>query len=44
VVDYTDEANAAVERWAAAGMRVVRSTEPVDRWPGIEEQRAAVRG
>jgi nicotinamidase-related amidase len=35
LVDYTDEANAAVERFAAAGMHVVRSTEPVDRWPGL---------
>ncbi len=40
-VDYTDQANAAVERWAEAGMRVVRSTEPIDRWPGIEARRAA---
>jgi nicotinamidase-related amidase len=35
LVDYTDEANAAVERFAAAGMHVVRSTDPVDRWPGL---------
>jgi nicotinamidase-related amidase len=35
LVDYTDEADAAVERFAAAGMHVVRSTEPVDRWPGL---------
>jgi nicotinamidase-related amidase len=33
VVDYTDEANAAFERFAAAGMHVVRSTDPVDSWP-----------
>jgi nicotinamidase-related amidase len=32
VVDYTDEANAAFERFAAAGMHVVRSTEPMDSW------------
>jgi nicotinamidase-related amidase len=32
VVDYTDEAVAAFERFAAAGMRVVRSTEPMDSW------------
>jgi nicotinamidase-related amidase len=35
VVDYTDEANAAFERYAAAGMHVVRSTDPIDRWPGV---------
>jgi hypothetical protein len=41
VVDYTEEASAAVERWAEAGMRVVRSAESIDRWPGIEARRAA---
>ncbi len=35
VVDYTDEADAAFERFEAAGMHVVRSTEPIDRWPGL---------
>jgi nicotinamidase-related amidase len=35
VVDYTDEADAAFERYAAAGMHVVRSTEPVTSWPGL---------
>jgi nicotinamidase-related amidase len=33
VVDYTDEADAAFERFARAGMHVVRSTDPIDRWP-----------
>ncbi|MCC6223139.1 MAG: isochorismatase [Thermoleophilia bacterium] len=33
-VDYTDEADAAFRRFAAAGARVVRSTEPPERWPG----------
>jgi nicotinamidase-related amidase len=36
VVDYTDEADAAFERYAAAGMHVVRSTEPIESWPGLE--------
>jgi nicotinamidase-related amidase len=40
VVDYTDEANAAFERYAAAGMHVVRSTDPIESWPGVT-QRAA---
>ncbi|HEU4941786.1 MAG TPA: hypothetical protein VFT18_00865 [Gaiellaceae bacterium] len=39
-LDYTNEANAAFERFAAAGMHVVRSTEPIETWPGIP---AAVR-
>ncbi len=35
VMDYTDEANAAFRRFADAGMHVVRSTQPIDSWPGI---------
>ena len=35
VVDYTDEADAAFARFAEAGMHVVRSTEPIESWPGI---------
>jgi nicotinamidase-related amidase len=36
VVDYTDQAEAAYDRFAAAGMRIVQSTEPLQDWPGIE--------
>jgi nicotinamidase-related amidase len=35
VADYTDEADAAFERYAAAGMHVVRSTDPLSSWPGL---------
>jgi nicotinamidase-related amidase len=35
VVDYTNEADAAFRRFAEAGMHVVRSTEPIESWPGI---------
>jgi nicotinamidase-related amidase len=35
VVDYTDEADAAFKRFAEAGMHVVRSTTPIESWPGI---------
>jgi nicotinamidase-related amidase len=38
VVDYTDDANAAFERYERAGMHVVRSSEPVASWPGVEKQ------
>jgi nicotinamidase-related amidase len=34
VVDYTDEADAAFERYSAAGMHVVRSVDPIESWPG----------
>lgn len=36
-VDYTDEADAAFARYAAAGMHVVRSTDPIQDWPGMAE-------
>ena len=36
VMDYTDEANAAFRRFADAGMHIVRSTDPIERWPGIK--------
>jgi nicotinamidase-related amidase len=39
-VDYTDEADAAFGRFAAAGMHVVRSTDPLEGWPGIAEHPA----
>jgi hypothetical protein len=35
VMDYTDEAHAAFQRFADAGMHVVHSTEPIANWPGI---------
>jgi hypothetical protein len=35
-VDYSDEADAAFRRFAGAGMHVVRSTDPLSRWPGIK--------
>jgi nicotinamidase-related amidase len=35
VVDFTPQADAAFERFAKAGMHIVRSTEPMTRWPGI---------
>jgi nicotinamidase-related amidase len=36
VVDHTDEADAAFRRFEAAGMHVVRSTDPIESWPGVE--------
>jgi nicotinamidase-related amidase len=33
VVDYTDEADAAFERYEEAGMHVVQSTTPIEQWP-----------
>lgn len=36
IIDYTDQADAAFQRFADAGMHVVRSTDPVEGWPGIK--------
>ncbi|HEY2635951.1 MAG TPA: hypothetical protein VGI54_01070 [Solirubrobacteraceae bacterium] len=35
VADYTDEADAAFARFEDAGMHVVRSTDPLEHWPGL---------
>ena len=35
VIDYTDEADAAFQRFAEAGMHIVRSIDPIETWPGI---------
>jgi nicotinamidase-related amidase len=34
--DFTDEADKAQARFAAAGMNLVKSTDPITAWPGIE--------
>ena len=34
-IDYTEEADSAFRRFAAAGCHVVRSTEPMRSWPGL---------
>lgn len=35
--DFTDDANAAFERFQRAGMHVVRSTDPIATWPNVKE-------
>jgi len=35
VIDYTAHAERAFRRFADAGMHVVRSTDPIEQWPGI---------
>lgn len=35
VVDYTQQANSTFERFAAAGMHLVTSTQPISSWPDI---------
>jgi nicotinamidase-related amidase len=38
-LDYTDEADAAFQGFAQAGMHLVRSTQPMAEWPGLLEPR-----
>jgi nicotinamidase-related amidase len=33
--DFTDDAIAALQRFAAAGMHLVTSTTPITSWPGL---------
>lgn len=35
-LDYTQAADEAFERFAQAGMHVVRSTDPLETWPGLK--------
>jgi nicotinamidase-related amidase len=35
IIDYTEQADAAFQRFADAGMHVVSSTDPIASWPGI---------
>lgn len=35
VIDYTEPANKAFERFEKAGMHIVRSTDPISTWPGF---------
>lgn len=35
VADFTPQADEALERFRAAGMNVVRSTDPIETWPGM---------
>lgn len=35
IVDFTDDADKVFQKFADAGMHVVRSTDPIDSWDGI---------
>ena len=41
VVDFTDQGNEAFERFRAAGMHIVRSTDAIASWSGIERAKLA---
>lgn len=36
VIDFTDQADEAFERFAKAGMNIVKSTDAIADWPGIQ--------
>jgi len=35
VADYTAETDAAYQKFAQAGMHIVRSSQPLSQWPGL---------
>ncbi|RME01521.1 MAG: isochorismatase [Calditrichaeota bacterium] len=35
VIDYTEAADAAFDKFASAGMKIVQSTQPLSQWPGM---------
>lgn len=37
LIDYTEQADAAFRRFHDAGMHVVRSTDPLETWPGLPQ-------
>jgi len=37
LVDYTEEADAAFQRFSNAGMHIVYSTDPIESWPGMRK-------
>ena len=36
VIDFSQQGDEAFQRFAAAGMHLVRSTDPISSWPGID--------
>lgn len=36
VIDYTDEADKAFKKFSDAGMHIVKSTEPIASWEGMD--------
>jgi hypothetical protein len=34
--DFTSQADAALQKFAAAGMHLVRSTDDITTWPGVK--------
>lgn len=40
IIDFTKQANEAFQRFADAGMHVVRSTEPLESWPNFPIKRS----
>ncbi|MDD5466905.1 MAG: hypothetical protein PHS96_03780 [Anaerolineales bacterium] len=43
VVDYSEQADEAFRRFAEAGMHLVRSSDPLESWPGMQAKLAAAR-
>jgi nicotinamidase-related amidase len=35
IVDFTDQANSAFQKFSDSGMHIVKSTDPIESWPGV---------
>ena len=35
IIDFTDQADAAFDRFAKAGMHLIKSTDAIETWPGL---------
>jgi hypothetical protein len=42
VIDFTEQADKAYEKFSDAGMNVVKSTDPIDTWPGMAQKLAVL--
>jgi len=38
VIDFTEMADQAFQNFAGAGMNLIRSTDPIENWPGMDEK------
>ena len=42
IIDFTDDADRAFKRFENAGMNVVKSTDPIETWPGMQSKMALI--
>lgn len=42
IIDFTEQATKAYQKFADAGMNVVKSTDPIETWPGMAQKLAVL--